>query len=68
MSPSQFKKNAIEHQDKYRDIQNCLAELELLYKREMPDPQSSLAPAAQYHFKNPGKSFRAKLALTSGSR
>ena len=43
-----------------------LAELELLYQREMPDAQSTLAPAARYHFKNPGKSFRAQLALTSG--
>ena len=45
---------------------NGLAELERLYKREMPDAQSTLAPAARHHFKNPGKSFRAQLALTSG--
>jgi octaprenyl-diphosphate synthase len=32
----------------------------------MPDAQSTLAPAARYHFQNPGKSFRAQLALTSG--
>jgi len=43
-----------------------LAELEFLYKREMPDAQSALATAARYHFQNPGKSFRAQLALTSG--
>ena len=43
-----------------------LAELNALYKREMPHPQSSLAAAAEYHFKNPGKSFRAQLALSSG--
>lgn len=43
-----------------------LAELNALYRREMPHPQSSLAPAAEYHFKNPGKSFRAQLALSSG--
>ena len=43
-----------------------LTELELLYKREMPDAQSALATAARYHFQNPGKSFRAQLALTSG--
>ena len=66
MSPAQFKKNSIQSQEKNRDLLNCLTELELLYKREMPDPQSSLAAAAHYHFKNPGKSFRAKLALTSG--
>ena len=43
-----------------------LAELNALYKREMPHSQSSLAAAAEYHFKNPGKSFRAQLALSSG--
>jgi geranylgeranyl pyrophosphate synthase len=32
----------------------------------MPNSNSSLAKAAQYHFKNPGKSFRAQLALSSG--
>jgi octaprenyl-diphosphate synthase len=32
----------------------------------MPDAQSALATAARYHFQNPGKSFRAQLALTSG--
>jgi octaprenyl-diphosphate synthase len=43
-----------------------LASLDALYKREMPSPDSSLANAARYHFKNPGKSFRAQLALSSG--
>ena len=41
-------------------------ELTALYKQEMPQPQSSLAIAAEYHFKHPGKSFRAQLALSSG--
>ena len=45
---------------------NLLTELNALYKREMPHPQSILAAAAKYHFKNPGKSFRAQLALSSG--
>jgi len=58
MSPARFIKAT--------DGFNGLAELELLYKREMPNAQSTLAPAARYHFKNPGKSFRAQLALTSG--
>jgi geranylgeranyl pyrophosphate synthase len=44
-----------------------LTELNLLYKREMPQGQSSLAAAAEYHFKNPGKAFRAQFALASGS-
>jgi geranylgeranyl diphosphate synthase, type I len=58
MSPTRFKHDS--------NGFNGLVELERLYKREMPDSQSSLAPAARYHFKNPGKSFRAQLALTSG--
>ena len=45
---------------------NLLTELKALYEREMPHPQSSLAAAAQYHFNNPGKSFRAQLALSTG--
>ena len=45
---------------------NLQTELTALYKQEMPQPQSSLAIAAEYHFKNPGKSFRAQLALSSG--
>ena len=43
-----------------------LAALEALYQQEMPHPDSSLFQAACYHFQNPGKSFRAQLALTSG--
>ena len=43
-----------------------LSQLNALYKREMPDTQSSLAAAANYHYRNPGKSFRAQLALSSG--
>jgi octaprenyl-diphosphate synthase len=44
----------------------ALAALEALYQQEMPHPDSSLFQAACYHFQNPGKSFRAQLALTSG--
>jgi geranylgeranyl pyrophosphate synthase len=44
-----------------------LKSLDLLYQREMPTNDSSLALAASYHFQNPGKSFRAQLALSSGS-
>ena len=44
-----------------------LHSLDALYQRELPNIDSSLAPAASYHFKNPGKSFRAHLALSSGS-
>ena len=44
-----------------------LTELEALYQHEMPDSHSGLATAASYHFQNPGKSFRAQLALSSGS-
>jgi geranylgeranyl pyrophosphate synthase len=62
MSPAQIKNISI----KATIGPKGLAELELLYKREMPDGQSALATAARYHFKNPGKSFRAQLALTSG--
>jgi octaprenyl-diphosphate synthase len=40
--------------------------LDALYQREMPQPDSSLFQAARYHFQNPGKSFRAQLALTTG--
>ena len=43
-----------------------LRSLNALYSREMPHSDSSLAKAARYHFRNPGKSFRAQLALTSG--
>jgi geranylgeranyl pyrophosphate synthase len=45
----------------------ALKSLDLLYQREMPSNDSSLALAASYHFKNPGKSFRAQLALSSGA-
>ena len=45
----------------------ALIALDSLYQREMPHPDSSLAQAASYHFKNPGKSFRAQLALSSGA-
>jgi geranylgeranyl pyrophosphate synthase len=44
----------------------ALLALDALYQREMPHPDSSLFQAASYHFKNPGKSFRAQLALSSG--
>ena len=44
-----------------------LSQLDSLYQREMPQSDSSLFAAAQYHFQNPGKSFRAQLALTSAS-
>lgn len=44
-----------------------LRSLNVLYQRELPNIDSSLALAADYHFKNPGKSFRAQLALSSGS-
>ena len=62
MSPTPFKNISTNASTGPRG----LAELELLYKREMPDAQSALATAARYHFQNPGKSFRAQLALTSG--
>ena len=44
----------------------ALRALDSLYQREMPQQDSSLFQAASYHFKNPGKSFRAQLALSSG--
>jgi geranylgeranyl pyrophosphate synthase len=44
-----------------------LKSLDALYQREMPHFDSSLSQAARYHFKNPGKSFRAQLALSSGT-
>ena len=49
------------------DTAQALTSLDALYQREMPDVNSSLAQAASYHFKNPGKSFRAQLALSSGT-
>jgi geranylgeranyl pyrophosphate synthase len=47
--------------------QEWLSQLDELLKAEMPQGENSLAVAANYHFKNPGKSFRAQLALTSGT-
>ena len=46
---------------------HALKSLDMLYQREMPSSDSSLAQAASYHFKNNGKSFRAQLALSSGA-
>jgi geranylgeranyl pyrophosphate synthase len=43
-----------------------LQALDTLYRCEMPSSNSSLTEAANYHFKNPGKYFRAQLALSSG--
>ena len=43
-----------------------LKSLDDLYQREMAHIDIRLAQAASYHFKNPGKSFRAQLALSSG--
>lgn len=43
-----------------------LSQLDTLYKAELPQDNSSLTVAAKYHFKNPGKSFRAQLAMSSG--
>ena len=44
-----------------------LKSLDALYRREMPQFDNSLSQAARYHFKNPGKSFRAQLAFSSGT-
>jgi len=43
------------------------SQLDDLFQREMPQPDNSLFDAARYHFQNPGKNFRAKLALSSGT-
>jgi geranylgeranyl pyrophosphate synthase len=43
-----------------------LQALDTLYRCEMPNSNSRLTEAANYHFKNPGKYFRAQLALSSG--
>ena len=43
-----------------------ISQLDALYRAELPQNNSNLAVAAKYHFKNPGKSFRAQLALTCG--
>ena len=47
--------------------EQSLESLGALYQREMPNLDSSLAQAARYHFKRPGKFFRAQLALSSGT-
>jgi octaprenyl-diphosphate synthase len=44
-----------------------IMQLDTLYQRELPHFQSSLHPAASYHFRNPGKAFRAHLAYSSGA-
>jgi geranylgeranyl pyrophosphate synthase len=43
-----------------------LSQLDDLIQSEMPKNNDSLAIAANYHFKNPGKAFRAQLAISSG--
>jgi len=48
------------------NIPLSLRSLDALYTREMPHPKSCLIKAANYHFKNPGKSLRAQLAISSG--
>jgi len=45
----------------------ALKSLDRLYQRELLHTNSNLVRAARYHFKNPGKSFRAQLALSSGA-
>ena len=44
-----------------------LSQLDNLLQSEMPKNNDSLAIAANYHFKNPGKAFRAQLAISSGT-
>ena len=44
-----------------------ISQLDSLYNAELPQDNSSLTVAAKYHFKHPEKSFRAQLALASGS-
>jgi geranylgeranyl pyrophosphate synthase len=46
--------------------QEWISQLDALYEAELPQHNLSLTVAAKYHFKNPGKSFRAQLALASG--
>ena len=41
--------------------------LNVLFQHEMRHTDPILAQAASYHFNNPGKSFRAHLALSSGA-
>lgn len=43
-----------------------LSEFDSLILDEIPHPSSGLCEAARYHFQNPGKYFRARLALRSG--
>lgn len=43
-----------------------LSALDSLLLNETPHPTNGLYEAARYHFKNPGKYFRARLALRSG--
>lgn len=49
-----------------KNKQQWLSLIDALIKAEIPQEKNSLAIAANYHFKNPGKSFRAQLALASG--
>ena len=51
---------------KHSEQVQIVNQLDGLLHREMPHAASSLAEAATYHFKNPGKTFRAQLALSSG--
>jgi geranylgeranyl pyrophosphate synthase len=44
-----------------------LSQIDNLLQSEMPKNNDSLAIAANYHFKNPGKAFRAQLAISSGT-
>ena len=50
-----------------KNKQQWLSLLHALIRSEIPQEKNSLAIAANYHFKNPGKSFRAQLALASGA-
>jgi len=43
-----------------------LSEFDSLMLDEIPHPTNGLHEAARYHFQNPGKYFRARLALRSG--
>ena len=47
-------------------VEVFLTQLGDLYQRELPSRESGLLSAAKYHFRNPGKGFRAQLALASG--
>ena len=48
-------------------VEVFLNQLGDLYQRELPSRESGLLNAAKYHFRNPGKGFRAQLALASGA-